>query len=62
MRGCLLALFFAGEANGGLLKMLMCSVWTVQGDLAFLFVLSANDKQWAQSSGKLKQLVELFRA
>eukprot|EP00884_Botryococcus_braunii_P009120 jgi/Botrbrau1/18209/Bobra.53_1s0068.1 len=35
---------------------------TTKGDLAFLFVLSANEKQWAQSSGKLKQLVELFRA
>lgn len=33
-----------------------------QGDLAFMFILSANEKQWAQSSGKLKQLVELFRA
>ena len=31
-----------------------------QGDLAYLFILSANDKQWAKSKNTLKQLVETF--
>ncbi|KAG2447718.1 hypothetical protein HYH02_007178 [Chlamydomonas schloesseri] len=35
---------------------------TVKGDLAFLFITSANDKQWAKLEGSLKQTVDTFRA
>jgi len=33
-----------------------------QGDLAFLFIASATDKQWAKSAPKLRKVVETFRA
>ena len=32
----------------------------LQGDLAYLFILSANDKQWSKSKSTLKKLVETF--
>lgn len=35
---------------------------TVKGDLALLFCLSANDKQYARSKKKLTKMVETFRA
>lgn len=33
-----------------------------QGDLAFLFIASATDKQWSRSAPKLRKVVETFRA
>jgi hypothetical protein len=33
-----------------------------QGDLAYLFVLSANEKQWAKSEARLRTMLETFRA
>ncbi len=38
------------------------SACTAKGDLALLFVVSANDKQWARSQAKLRKVVESFRA
>ena len=38
------------------------STITTKGDLAFLFIASATDKQWAKSAGKLRKVVETFRA
>ena len=35
---------------------------TTTGDLAFLFVLSATDKQWAKAGDKLRRVVRTFRA
>lgn len=35
---------------------------TRQGDLAYLFITSANEKQWGKLEGSLKQTVESFRA
>ena len=35
---------------------------TVKGDLALLFCLSANDKQYARSKGKLNTMIKTFRA
>lgn len=35
---------------------------TVKGDLALLFSVSANDKQYARSKKKLATMVETFRA
>jgi hypothetical protein len=35
---------------------------TVKGDLALLLVVSANDKQWAKNEGRLRAMVETFRA
>ncbi|PNW82467.1 hypothetical protein CHLRE_06g280150v5 [Chlamydomonas reinhardtii] len=35
---------------------------TVKGDLAYLFITSANEKQWGKLEGSLKQTVESFRA
>ncbi|KAK9814442.1 hypothetical protein WJX72_005984 [[Myrmecia] bisecta] len=35
---------------------------TTKGDLAYLFVVSANDKQWAKSESKLREVVQSFRA
>ena len=35
---------------------------SAQGDLAYLFVISANDKQWAGSEAKLRSMLEAFRA
>ncbi|GIL59903.1 hypothetical protein Vafri_14569 [Volvox africanus] len=35
---------------------------TVKGDLAFLFVASATEKQWAKLEGNLRKVVESFRA
>jgi len=34
----------------------------MQGDLAYLFITAANDKQWNKSADKLKKMVETFRA
>jgi predicted oxidoreductase (fatty acid repression mutant protein) len=36
--------------------------FSVQGDLALLFVASANEKQWAKSKDMLQKAVESFRA
>lgn len=36
--------------------------FTVKGDLAYLFVLSANEKQWAKSEARLRTMLETFRA
>ena len=33
-----------------------------QGDLALLFVVGANDKQWARHEGTLRKIVDSFRA
>eukprot|EP00877_Chromochloris_zofingiensis_P014811 jgi/Chrzof1/9584/Cz04g08120.t1_PPD6[v5.2] len=38
------------------------SACTTKGDLALLFVVSANDKQWARSETKLRKVVDSFRA
>ncbi|KAK9832104.1 hypothetical protein WJX81_007290 [Elliptochloris bilobata] len=38
------------------------STITTKGDLAFLFIASATDKQWARSAPKLRKVVETFRA
>ncbi len=38
------------------------STVTTKGDLALLFVVAANDKQWPKSQEKLKKMVEAFRA
>ncbi|GBF96037.1 hypothetical protein Rsub_08852 [Raphidocelis subcapitata] len=38
------------------------SACTVKGDLALLFVVSANEKQWARNEGTLRKMVETFRA
>lgn len=35
---------------------------TVKGDLAFLFIVSANDKQWSKNQGRLREIVDSFRA
>jgi hypothetical protein len=35
---------------------------TMQGDLAFLFVASATEKQWGKVEKNLRQVVESFRA
>ncbi|EFJ53320.1 hypothetical protein VOLCADRAFT_102920 [Volvox carteri f. nagariensis] len=35
---------------------------TVKGDLAFLFVASASEKQWGKLESRLRQVVESFRA
>lgn len=35
---------------------------TVKGDVALLFVVSASEKQWAKSQGKIKKMVQTFRA
>jgi hypothetical protein len=34
----------------------------VQADGAYLFVVSANDKQWAQSEAKLRKILKSFQA
>ena len=34
----------------------------VQGDLAYLFITAATDKQWSKSADKLKKMAETFRA
>ena len=31
-----------------------------QGDLAYMFILSATDKQWAKSKTTLKKLIDTF--
>ena len=36
--------------------------WRAQGDLAYLLITAANDKQWGKSSGKLHKIAESFRA
>ncbi len=33
-----------------------------QGELAYLFLVSAADKQWSKSEKKLRKVVETFRA
>ncbi len=40
----------------------MLLVMSSQGDLAYLFITAATDKQWSKSAGKLKKMVETFRA
>lgn len=35
---------------------------TTKGELALLFIVSATDKQWSRAQGKLRQVVETFRA
>lgn len=35
---------------------------TVKGDLALLFCVSANDKQWGRSKAKLQSMMDTFRA
>jgi hypothetical protein len=37
-------------------------VLPIQGDLAYLFITAANDKQWSKSAPKLKKMAESFRA
>jgi hypothetical protein len=39
-----------------------CVLLVSQGDLALMLILSATDKQWAKSEGKLRKLLEQFRA
>ena len=34
----------------------------LQGDLAYLFLVSARDKQWSKSEAKLRKVVQTFRA
>jgi hypothetical protein len=34
----------------------------LQGPLAYLFVLTANEKQWGAAEGKLRTMLETFRA
>eukprot|EP01026_Neomeris_dumetosa_P080897 TRINITY_DN90174_c0_g1_i3.p1 TRINITY_DN90174_c0_g1~~TRINITY_DN90174_c0_g1_i3.p1 ORF type:complete len:261 (+),score=24.39 TRINITY_DN90174_c0_g1_i3:51-833(+) len=34
---------------------------STKGDLALLAIISANDKQWAKSQGKLKNMIDTFR-
>jgi hypothetical protein len=36
--------------------------WRLQGALAYLFVVSANDKQWAKHQDRLRTLAGTFRA
>ncbi|GAB4818803.1 hypothetical protein N2152v2_005849 [Parachlorella kessleri] len=36
--------------------------FTVKADAAYLFVVSANDKQWAQSQPKLRKMLQSFQA
>ena len=38
------------------------STCTTKGDLALLFIVAANDKQWARTEGTLRQVVQSFRA
>ncbi|KAK9918460.1 hypothetical protein WJX75_004213 [Coccomyxa subellipsoidea] len=35
---------------------------TAKGDLAYLFITAATDKQWSKSANKLKKMAETFRA
>lgn len=35
---------------------------TTRGDLAYLFITAATDKQWSKSANKLKKMAETFRA
>lgn len=34
----------------------------LQGNAAYLFICSANDKQWAEAEGKLRSMIQSFRA
>lgn len=34
----------------------------LQGSLAYLFVLTANDKQWGAAESKLRVMLETFKA
>jgi hypothetical protein len=38
------------------------STCTTKGDLALLFIVAANDKQWAANEGMLRKVVASFRA
>lgn len=38
------------------------AAFTVKDNAAYLFVASANDKQWASSEGKLRTMVDSFKA
>lgn len=42
------------------LELTICD-WSQDGN-AYLFVVSANDKQWSKSQSKLRKLQESFRA
>lgn len=35
---------------------------TVKGDIALLLVVSANEKQWAKSESRLREMTKTFRA
>ncbi len=38
------------------------AAFTTKGGLAYLFVLTAGDKQWGANEGKLRTMLESFRA
>ena len=38
------------------------AAFTTKGGLAYLFVLSANDKQWAGSQKTLRTMLDTFQA
>ena len=38
------------------------AAFTTKGDLAYLFVLTADEKQWAANEGKLRTMLETFSA
>jgi len=37
------------------------AAFTVKKDLAYLFVVAANEKQWAKSEEKLRHMVDSFK-
>lgn len=49
-------------ATYGLIGPHTLSACTVKGDLAFIFLVAANDKQWGRAKGKLNKVVQSFRA
>ena len=44
------------------MKVLLRCGGVLQADAAYLFVVSANDKQWAQSQPKLRKMLQSFQA
>eukprot|EP00878_Enallax_costatus_P002980 GHUV01003176.1.p1 GENE.GHUV01003176.1~~GHUV01003176.1.p1 ORF type:complete len:275 (+),score=73.11 GHUV01003176.1:193-1017(+) len=54
--------YYECNASYGLVGPHTYSACTTKGDLALLFIASANDKQWAHSKKQLVEAAESFRA